>query len=308
MITRSFFRFNTSNTISAETDDERILDDALALCDRYEHLFSRFHPESQLYRINHAHGKPCEVDAELASLIETALTYCHASQGLFDITMGSVSALWDFKRGVVADADAVADALQHVDYRTVSVCGTTVTLRNPKASLDVGGIAKGYIADAVLRLLKERGVEHAVVNLGGNVAVMGGKPDASLWRIGIRKPQHSQTMPVMEYFATVSLNDGSVVTSGVYERAFMRNKVLYHHILDPQTGFPAQTDLLSATVISQNSIDGDGYTTALIIMGADRALAFACEHPDIEVILVTCEGDVLATPAVGTSIPFQITA
>ncbi len=308
MIKRSFFRFNTSNTISAETDNEQILDDALALCNRYEYLFSRFRPESQLYHINHAQGDSCEVDVELALLIETALMYCHESQGLFDITMGSVSALWDFKRGVVADADAVADALQYVDYQTVSVCGTKVALRNPKASLDVGGIAKGYIADAVLRLLKERGVDHAVVNLGGNVAVMGGKPDGSLWRIGIRKPQSSHTMPVMEYFATVSLSSGSVVTSGVYERAFTCDNVLYHHILDPRTGFPAQTDLLSATVLSQNSIDGDGYTTALIIMGTDRALAFACEHPDLEAILVTCEGDVLATPGVGTTIPFKITA
>ena len=306
MLHRDFFRFNTLNSIDVETGDESILDEALALCNHYEHLFSRVNPKSQLYHVNRAEGHPCTVDAELASLIRAALTYCQESEGRYDITMGSVTQLWDFKGGIVPNADEVSCTLEHVDYRSVDIQDNKISLKDPLACIDLGGIAKGYIADAILELFRKRGVARALVNLGGNVAVMGGKPDGNPWRIGIRKPLPSSAMPAIQPFATVALHDGSVVTSGVYERAFTHEGTLYHHILDPKTGFPAKTDLLSATVISHASIDGDGFTTALIIMGADKALEFACAHPDIEVILVTCEGDILATPGVGNKIPFEI--
>ena len=306
MLHRDFFHFNTSNFIDVETEDQGILDEAIILCDRYEHLFSRVNPDSQLYQVNHAQGCPCAVDIELASLAKTALAYCHESEGRYDITMGSVTQLWDFKRGIIPNADEVSRALTHVDYHSVDIHNNEISLKDPLACIDLGGIAKGYIADAMLELFRAHGVVHALVNLGGNVAVMGGKPDGSPWRIGIRKPLSSSAMPAIQPFATVAIYDGSVVTSGIYERAFTRDDVLYHHILDPKTGFPAKTDLLSATVISRTSIDGDGFTTALIIMGADRALEFACKHPNIEVILVTCEGDVLATPSVGNEIPFEM--
>ena len=149
-------------------------------------------------------------------------------------------------------------------------------------------------------------MEHALVNLGGNVAVMGGKPDGTSWRVGIRKPLPSSALPLLDSFATVAVRDGSVVTSGIYERAFEQNNTLYHHILDPRTGFPVQTDLLSATIISQTSLDADGFTTALIIMGADQALAFAEEDPTLEAVFVTKEGDVLATSGIGNEIPFEL--
>ena len=348
MIQRDFFLFNTHNSLSIESEDERILDEAYALCQRYEQLFSRVNPESQLYQLNHAGGRPCAVDAELATLVAEALSYCRETEGRYDISMGSVVQLWDFKRGLIPDADAVSRALEHVDYRRVQVRGAgseresgrerecelsgesardlaqdgarfresekehtracEIALGDAAACIDVGGIAKGYIADALLTLFRERGIVHALVNLGGNVAVMGGKPDGSPWRIGIRRPVSSSQAKMIQFFATVALDEGSVVTSGIYERAFTRDGVLYHHILDPKAGFPAQTDLLSATVISKASIDGDGYTTALIIMGADQALHFALEHPEIEVVLVTREGEVLATPGVGTEIPFTLTS
>ena len=113
-------------------------------------------------------------------------------------------------------------------------------------------------------------------------------------------------MPLLDSFAVLALRDGSAVTSGIYERAFEQDGKLYHHILDPRTGFPAETDLLSATVVAQSSLDADGYTTALIIMGADRALAFAEQHPALEAVLVTTEGDVLATSGIGDRVPFEL--
>lgn len=306
MVSRDFFRFNTTNTISAATDDEAILDEAVAWCDRYELLFSRVDPASELFRLNHAQGRPTDVNPELAAFVETALSYCRRAEGLFDVTMGSVTQLWDFKHQGIPAADDVAAALEHVDYRGVAVDGATVTLRDPLACVDLGGIAKGYIADGILALLRERGVEHALVNLGGNVAVMGGKPDGTPWRVGIRKPLPSNALPLLDSFATVAVRDGSVVTSGVYERAFERDGTLYHHILDPRTGFPAQTDLLSATLVARTSLDADGFTTALIIMGADRALAFVEADPALEAVLVTTDGDVLATSGIGEAVPFEL--
>ena len=263
MVSRNFFRFNTTNIISAETDNEDILDEAVEWCDRYELLFSRVDPASELFRLNSAEGRPTAVDAELAAFIETALSYCREVDGLFDVTMGSATQLWNFKDCMIPARDDVAAALRHVDYRGVIVNDAVGTLRDPLACVDLG----------------ERGVEHALVNLGGNVAVMGGKPDGAPWRVGVRRPLPSSSMPLLDSFAVLALRDGSAVTSGIYERAFEQDGKLYHHILDPRTGFPAETDLLSATVVAQSSLDADGYTTALIMMGADRALAFAEQHP-----------------------------
>ena len=239
MVSRNFFRFNTTNIISAETDNEDILDEAVEWCDRYELLFSRVDPASELFRLNSAEGRPTAVDAELAAFIETALSYCREVDGLFDVTMGSATQLWNFKDCMIPARDDVAAALRHVDYRGVIVNDAVVTLRDPLACVDLGGIAKGYIADGILALLRERGVEHALVNLGGNVAVMGGKPDGAPWRVGVRRPLPSSSMPLLDSFAVLALRDGSAVTSGIYERAFEQDGKLYHHILDPRTGFPA---------------------------------------------------------------------
>lgn len=306
MISRDFFRFNTTNIISVDTDNETVLDEAVAWCDHCELLLSRVDPKSELFRLNHAQGLPTQIDPELAMFIETSLSYCCHTNGLFDVTMGSVTQLWDFKQQEVPTNYSLATALQHVNYRNVTIEDSVVTLHDPLACIDLGGIAKGYIADSLLTLFRKRGIEHALVNLGGNVAVMGGKPDGSPWRVGIRRPLPSSALPLLDSFATVTMRDGSVVTSGIYERAFEKDGALYHHILDPRTGLPAVTDLLSATVISSASLDGDGFTTALVIMGVDQALDFVEKNPSLEAVLVTNKGEVLATSGIGNDIPFEL--
>lgn len=304
--TRELFAFNTVNTISAYAEDDDTLDRAEKLCDRYEHLFSRTRPDSELSRINAAGGKPVDVDSELAAFIGTALRYCEASDGLYDITMGCVTRLWDFHGEIVPDHAAIEEALSHVGYRGVHTCGTQVTLDDPRASIDLGGIAKGYIADKILDLLRSEGIESGLVNLGGNVAVLGEKPDGRPWTVGLRMPTPSVDLSALSSFATVKVKDCSVVTSGIYERAFAKDGEVYHHIIDPKTGYPARTDLLGATVISRSSLDGDGFTTALIIMGLDRALAFVEENPALEAVFVTREGEVFASSAIGDAIPFEL--
>ncbi len=298
-----FFLFNTVNTLAADVERPE-LDRALDRARSYELLFSRTDPESALYRLNAACGSAVEVDPELAAFIIEAKRYCAEVDGLFDITMGTATRLWDFHAKTIPDPAVLKAAIRHVNWENVVVEGTTVRLADPQATIDLGGIAKGYIADKLVECLTESGARHCMVNLGGNVAVHGGKPDKSPWKVGIRHPKPSSQG--ISSFAVVEMESGSLVTSGVYERAFERDGVLYHHILDPKTGSPVQTDIVSATVVSRTSLNGDGYTTALVIMGTDRALRFAEAHDGVELIVVTNKGDVLATSGIGSTYPFKL--
>jgi thiamine biosynthesis lipoprotein len=164
-----------------------------------------------------------------------------------------------------------------------------VTLADPLARIDLGGIAKGYVSDVVLDELAAAGVESAYVNLGGNVKVVGSKPDGSPWRVGVRDPEASADQETS--VARVELTGGSVVTSGLYERQFEQDGRRYWHILDPRTGYPVESDLVSASIVSERSIDGDGYTKPLFMMGAERALAWAGEHPELRVLLIDQAGE-----------------
>lgn len=306
MLSRQFFAFNTMNTVSAWTDDPGALDQVEALCDRYEHLFSRTRPESGLSLINASSGEPVSVDPELAKLIEISLHYCKESDGLYDITMGCVTRLWDFNKGVIPSPESVKRMLDHVGWEGVKVEGQVVTLEDPDASIDLGGIAKGYIADRILESLASCGVSHACANLGGNVAVLGGKQDGTPWSVGLRSPLPSDPQRTETAFAALKMYDGSVVTSGIYERSFTRDGLLYHHILDPRTGSPAQTDLLGATITARTSLDADGYTTGLIIQGLQEAYRFVTSRDELEAVFVTTDGKVVMTPGIGTDIPFQM--
>jgi thiamine biosynthesis lipoprotein len=305
-LTHDFKAFNTVNMVTAYTEDGSIVEAIEALHTRYELLFSRTNPQSALSSVNSAAGERVEVDEELARFITLALKYCEKSGGLFDITMGSVVRTWNFRAGLSPDQKSIDEALSHVDFRSVHVEGRTVWLDDPQATIDLGGIAKGYIADKILELLAGHQVQSGLVNLGGNVAVLGEKPDGQAWSVGIRLPESSLYQGGNKAFASLSVRDASVVTSGIYERAFMREGRLYHHILDPRTGYPAQSDLLGATVVSRRSLDGDGYTTALIIMGLDEALEFVEADPDLEAVFVATDGAVYATSAIGKDIPFSI--
>ena len=295
----TFRAFDTLCAVSADVD-AAALREIDALCARYELLLSRFNPNSRLFALNAAEGKWIDVGEELAVVLRAALGYCERTDGLFDITMGGVCRLWDFKRGVVPNDAAIAEALAHVDWRNVQVEGARARVTDPQATVDLSGMAKGYIADRVIDLLKRHGATSGVINLGGNVACLGSKPDGSAWNVGLRAPVPSGGSLQAASFTSISVRGKSVVTSGVYERAFVRNGRVLHHILDPRTGKPAETDVLSATVIADKSLDADGYTTALIVMGADEALTFAEQTPGIEAILLTTNAHLLKTTGITT--------
>ncbi|MDR0489820.1 MAG: FAD:protein FMN transferase [Oscillospiraceae bacterium] len=268
-ISETRFLLDTVCTITVyRNKDAMALSGALDLCGEYEALFSRTLEGSDIWRINHAGGEPVTVAPQTADVVRLALELGNYSGGMFDITIGRLCALWDFNRNpaVPSEADLNA-ALKTVDYRQVIVADNTVQLMNPETWLDLGGVAKGYIADQAAAFLKERGVKGAVIDLGGNIVVVGEKPDGSAWRVGVRQPlEHSK-----EITGALTIGAASVVTSGVYERQFIEDGVMYHHILDPVNGKPAITDVVSATVVTENSAIGDVMSTILILAGSKKA-------------------------------------
>lgn len=281
-IQRTEFLLNTFIDIKIyDTDDTSILDDAIAICKDYESRFSRTIESSEIYKLNHRdkNEKTFLLTDDTAKLLNTALHYSELSDGAFDITIEPVSSLWDFTSGTanLPDPDELQTAVSQVGYTNLILDGTSLTFLSPDTSMDLGAIAKGYIADQIRDHLIESGVKSAIINLGGNVLCVGAKPDGSPFKIGLQKPFAKQS----ETFATVIANDMSIVTSGVYERHFELNGINYHHLLNPKTGYPYDNGLISVTILSKDSVDGDGLSTACFSMGLEAGMELINRLEDV---------------------------
>ena len=290
------FYLDTVITLTAYVDDATVLNDALAECGRYEQLLSRTVEGSDVWRINHAGGQPVEVSNETLEILDVARQVSECSGGMFDVTIAPVSTMWDFTSGaaVVPEADAIAEAATLVDYTKVKTDDGLVAL--PEGMMiDLGGIAKGYIADAVKGYLAERGVESAVLSFGGNIVTIGLKPDGSPWKVGIQDIDK----PTGEYML-VSLNyGGSTVTSGIYERGFESGGVYYHHILDPNSGWPVQNELASVTIFSDSSMWGDALATAAFSLGTEAGTRLIEGIDGVEAVFIARDRSVSATSGAG---------
>lgn len=267
------------------TNDESILEHCKEMCTRYEQLFSRTIDTSDVSRINAAGGLPVEVDPETAELLEMGLHYGKLSEGRFDITIAPLSELWDVKNnpGNIPDQEAIDEARSHVNYENVILDQNTVTLTDPKAAIDLGGIAKGFIADKLKVYLTGKGIEHALISLGGNIVAVGGRPNGQPFHIGIQKP-FAETN---EAITTVEISGQSVVSSGTYERYFEKDGKIYHHLLDPAAGYPYDNHLLQVTIISDASADGDALSTACFGLGLEKGTALIESLDNIRAIFVT---------------------
>lgn len=282
-------------------DLDKVLAGAMALCQRYEALFSRTKEGSDVWRINHARGMPVEVDGETAALLTRCRYYSELTQGAFDVTIAPVSGLWDFHSDtpVVPDGDALAEAAARVDYRRLSVEGRTVVLPADMA-VDLGGAAKGYIADQVAAYFLEQGVDSALLNFGGNVMAVGGKANKQESRqetarhpfsIGVRDPAGGQA----DLAATAYIESGSVVTSGVYERYFEKDGRRYHHILSPVDGWPVDNGLTSVTIFSEGSTDGDILSTACFVLGREKGMELIESQEGVEALFIDNMGNIAAS-------------
>lgn len=272
-VSRSGFLLNTFVTVTLyDTEDERILDGCMDLCRDYEGMLSRTVETSEVYRINHREPgtREMEVSEETAEVIEKGLYYSRISDGAFDITVEPLSSLWDFtaQDPQVPDEESIRENLPKVGYEKISVSGNKILFSDDETCIDLGAIAKGYIADRMKDYLEEQGVRSAIINLGGNVLCIGKNTDGNPFRIGIQRPygDYSETVGLVE------AEDLSVVSSGVYERHFEKDGVNYHHILDPKTGYPYENGLTAVTILSSRSVDGDGLSTACFSLGLEKGM------------------------------------
>lgn len=258
-------------------EGEKIITEGFKLISDNEALLSKTVRGSDVDRINSAAGKKVKVSEATENTIAVGLEMGEISGGNFDITIGSLTDLWDFKASnpIVPSEAELRQACRKVDYRQVHLEGNNVSLSGSSARLDLGGIAKGYIADRLTEYLEQNGVKSGIINLGGNVVAIGTKENGEGFVIGIERPYSDRT----EIIGTVSVKDKTVVTSGIYERKFEKDGVLYHHIIDPSTGYPKDTDLEAVTIVAEkgNSCFCDGLSTTCLMAGSNEAVRIVKE-------------------------------
>lgn len=268
-LSKTDFVLDTVSTITLYGGgDEKLIDRCFELCREYELIFSRTDERSELYALNR--DGSAEVSGELLKLITLARDYARLSGGAFDFTLGAASGMYGFSSDSphAPSASELAEAMEHTGWEKVVIDGSTVTLTDPGAVIDLGAIAKGYIADRLAELLLENGQNSAVINLGGNVLCLGSRPDGSDFTVGLQYPFEQ----LNETIANIRVSGMSVVTSGIYQRCFEQDGVFYHHILDPETGLPCQSGLLAVSVVCPSSADADALSTACFVLGLDDGL------------------------------------
>ena len=283
---QNFFAMDTVMTISLTDGTEDDLTAAVQLVNTLAAALTRSGEHSPLSAVNRAGaGTLTAVPDDLGEAVSTALSIAKRTGGAFDFTIGSCSSLWDFtsETPVVPDPSALAEALTHVGFQKVSLDGNRISFSDNGTILDLGAIAKGYIADRLKDFLLEQGVTSATISLGGNILCVGAKPDGSAFKIGIQKPFDEPGQPLL----IAEVNDWSVVTSGVYERCFEQDGVFYHHILDPSTGYPCDNGLLSVTILSPASVDGDALSTTCFSLCLDRGMALIDSLENTYAVFIT---------------------
>jgi thiamine biosynthesis lipoprotein len=272
-------------TIYGTEDD---LSEAEALIGDLEVKLSVTDEDSEIYAANRDRRGTLSEDA--ADLLAKAMALCADTDGALDLSIYPVVRAWGFTTGnyAVPDQETLDELLTHVVYTKIQLDSNTVTLA-PEMEIDLGSVAKGYTGDRVLDLLRENGVTSALLNLGGNVQALGAKPDGSPWRVAVQNPTGN------DYLGVLEVTDQSVITSGGYERYFEQDGVTYWHIIDPSTGAPARSGLISVTIVGDSGLVCDGLSTALFVMGLEDATDFWRSRADFEAVLVTEDGQVYVT-------------
>ncbi|WP_396136419.1 FAD:protein FMN transferase [Clostridium sp. SHJSY1] len=264
-----------------------------------DNRMSAFKDDSEISIINKNAGiKAKTVSSDTFSLIEEAIKYSELSEGAFDPTIRPVVSLWGIgtKSERKPKKDEIQEKLKLVNYKDIILNkkDNSVGLKNKYQSIDLGGIAKGYATDEITKIFKKNGIKTAIIDLGGNIFVLGNKNNGTSWNVGIQDPIRGRG----EHVGVLSLKDKSVVTSGNYERFFIKENEKFHHIIDPSTGYPLKSNVLSATIISDKSIDGDGLSTGVYIMGIEKARNLIESISGIDAIFITEDKNVYITSGI----------
>lgn len=306
------FYLDTECTITVYTDDEekgrKIIKDAFALCEKYEGKMSKTVKGSDIYKLNHANGKAVSVSDSVREVLSMGIEMGKESKGRFDITVGRLTDIWDFKSDEpkVPRKSIIKAAMKTVDYENLVIEGSKVRLKRGDAEkgseknsgyntahVDLGGIAKGYISGKVAGYITKKGITSGLINFGGNVITIGKKPDGSLWNVGIQDPNEEGASIV----GSTEAENQAVITSGIYERKFESGGKTYHHIIDPRTGYPAETDVEGVTLTCPREKAGecDAYSTICLLEGSSEGLEFIESKKDFEALFYCKDGSIKKT-------------
>lgn len=293
-VTVEFFAMDTYMTMTAYgSRAAEALDEAEKKIHLLDDLFSTGNPDSEISVLNR--DKKLDVSDETYELIRRAGEFYDSTGGVFDISVYPIMRAWGFTDGNyrVPSEKELKSLLTHVHGDKI-LCGdqgNRISLEDPEMEIDLGGIAKGYTSDLVMDILRDHGVEYALINLGGNVRTLGTKPDGSEWSIGIADPSDPES-----YIGGIHMKDKAAITSGGYQRYFEQNGKTYIHIIDLSSGYPADSGLKSVTIIAEDGTMADALSTSLFIMGRDKAAAYWRENADLfDAVFVDEDGKVLIT-------------
>ncbi|MBU5595505.1 FAD:protein FMN transferase [Amphibacillus sp. MSJ-3] len=271
-----------------DSDKEYVLEQAFDRIEELENIISDEISSTEVSEINRKAGtEPVQVSDELYYLIEKSIEYGDLSNGSFDITVGPLTNLWriGFSDARKPDQQEIDQVLPLIDHEKIQLNPEkqSVFLLEEDMQLDFGAIAKGYITDDICKLLADEGVTSAIIDLGGNIFVMGHRPTGDLWTVGIQNPFLARG----EIVGRIKVSDQSIVTSGIYERYLEVDGTQYHHLLDPNTGYPFDNEIAGVTIVSDASIDGDALSTVVFSKGLDQGLDFIESFDGAEAIFVT---------------------
>ena len=292
---QNFFLDTVVSITIYDSSDQSLLADAFDEISRLEQILSAVYPGSDPDRLAQNAGLAFTgVSDETLYLVQKSAWFSTLSDGAFDCTVGPLVALWGIKdgKGHYPSGEELQEALSMVDYRDVDMWeNNQMMLKTAGMKVDLGAIAKGYIADMVRNVLISKGVNSAVIDLGGNVVLIGNKPDGTAFRIGVRDPEGGANA----YFGIIEAAGKSLVSSGSYERFFWHEGMQYHHIFDANTGLPVDNGLLQVTILSDSSAEGDGFSTVAFLLGLERGLALVAEMEGVEAVFVTTDKKVYVT-------------
>lgn len=298
----SKFLMNTFVSIrAAGTSPDEPIQAAFDEMQRIESLMSRHIPGSDVFRINQgAGGRPVKISDETFHVIWESIKYADITGGAFDISIGPLMDVWNFGATdpSVPEPEQINQARSLVGWELIELNSEDVTVRLPLhgMSIDLGGVAKGYAAQEGARVLREHGISHALIDVGGNIVTIGSRPDGEAWQIGIRDPRGKSIENTIG--PTLYVSDCAIATSGDYERFFIYAGKRYHHILHPETGMPADT-VQSVTVIAKDSLYADILSTAVFVMGPDKGMDLIEALDGVSAMIVTGSGDTLFSAEFG---------
>lgn len=268
-------------------DGEEAIEEAIDKLNYIEDNMSAFKENSDIGKINSSKGETVLVSKDSFDLIRKTIEYSDITEGAFDPTIRPLVKLWGIgaKDDYIPEKNEIIEELKLVNYKDIqfNINNRSIRLKNKKQSIDLGGIAKGYAADEVKSIFTKNGIKSAIIDLGGNVFVMGNKIDNTPWNVGVQDPYKNRG----EYVGYLKLKDKSIVTSGYYEKYFEKDGECFHHIIDPKTGYPSDSIIVSATIVSDKSIDGDGLSTGIYILGVDKGIEIINNKEEIEGVIIT---------------------